>query len=74
MCPSPGERYGTVFSLDDVQIVARNMERKTINILRKFVHQFGSIYERLYMKHTNTLNGEGDHSQKAYVLNCGFVE
>jgi hypothetical protein len=36
---------GTVFSPDDEHIVARNMYRKTLNILRKFVHQFGSIYK-----------------------------
>ena len=41
-------RIGTVFSPDNGHIVARNMYRKTINILRKFVHQVGSIYKRLY--------------------------
>jgi hypothetical protein len=35
---------GTVFSPDDGHIVARNMSRKTMNILRKFVHEVGSIY------------------------------
>ena len=35
----------TVFSPDDGQIVVRNMQRKTINMLRKFVHQVGSIYK-----------------------------
>ena len=38
----------TVFSPDDGHIVARNLYREAINILRKFVHQFGSIYKRLY--------------------------
>jgi len=41
-------RIGTVFSPDDAHIVARNMQRKTINILRKFVHQVGSIYKRFF--------------------------
>ena len=40
-------RIGTVFSSDDGHTVARNMQRKAINILRKFVHQAGSIYKRL---------------------------
>ena len=38
-------RIGTVFSPDDVHTVARNMYRKAIKILRKFVHQVGSIYK-----------------------------
>jgi hypothetical protein len=28
----------------------------------------------LYMEHTGTSNAEEDYPQKAYVLNCGFVE
>jgi len=38
-------RIGTVFSPDDGHIVARNMQRKAINMLRKFLHQFGSTYK-----------------------------
>ena len=38
-------RIGTVFSPDDGHILARNMYRKAINILRKSVHQVGSIYK-----------------------------
>ena len=38
-------RIGTVFSPDDGHIVARNMWRKAINILGKFVHHVGSIYK-----------------------------
>jgi len=38
-------RIVTVFSADDGYIVARNIQRKVINILRKFVHQVGSIYK-----------------------------
>jgi len=38
-------RIGTVFSPDDGHIVAPNMQRKAINILRKFVHQVDSIYK-----------------------------
>ena len=34
----------TVISPDDVHIVARNMWRKEINILRKIVHLVGFIY------------------------------
>ena len=34
---------GTVFSPDDGHIVARNVQSKSINILRKFVHQVGSF-------------------------------
>jgi len=36
-----------VFSPDDGHIVARNVYRKAINILREFVHQVGSIYKIL---------------------------
>ena len=36
-------RIGTVFSPDDGHLVARNIQRKAINILRKCVHQVGSI-------------------------------
>jgi len=35
---------GTVFSPDDGHTVAQNVYRKAINILRKIVHKFGSIY------------------------------
>jgi hypothetical protein len=38
-------RIDTVISPDDGHIVARNMERKEINILRKTVHQVGFIYK-----------------------------
>ena len=41
-------RIGTVFSPDDGHIVTRKTYRKAMNILRKFVHQVGSIYRRLY--------------------------
>jgi len=41
-------RIGTVFSPDDGHVVARNVERKAVNILRKFVHYVGSIYKRGY--------------------------
>ena len=40
-------RIGTVFSPDDGHIVSPNMYRKAINMLRKFVHQFGSVYKGL---------------------------
>ena len=39
-------RIGTVFSPDDGHIVARNMYRKAINILRKFVHEVVSMYNK----------------------------
>jgi hypothetical protein len=35
----------TVISPDDGHIVARNMKRKEINILRKIVHEVGFIYK-----------------------------
>ena len=38
-------RIGTIFSPDDGHIVARNMWRKLIKILRKFVNKFGSVYK-----------------------------
>ena len=38
-------RIGTIFSPDDGHTVARNMYRKAMNILRKFVHHVGSIYK-----------------------------
>ena len=34
-----------LFSPDDGQTVARNMQRKEINILRRIVHQVGFIYK-----------------------------
>jgi len=47
-------RIGTVFSADDGHVVARNMWRKAINILRKFVHQVDSIFKRLYKDEGST--------------------
>ena len=38
-------RISTVVSPDDGHIVARNKQRKEINILRKIVHQVGFIYK-----------------------------
>ena len=35
----------TVISADDEQIVARNMYRKGINMLRKIVHQVDFLYK-----------------------------
>ena len=46
-------RKGTVFSPDDGHIVARNIQGKAINILRKFVHEDGSVYEKKYHHHIN---------------------
>ena len=40
-------RIGTVFSPDDGHIVARNMQRKAIDILRKFVTKL-VLFTRLY--------------------------
>jgi hypothetical protein len=45
LCASTKCRIKTVVSPDDGHIVARNMYRKEINILRKIVHQIGFIYE-----------------------------
>jgi len=36
-----------VFSPDDGHIFVQNVYRKVINILRKIVHQVGSIYKML---------------------------
>jgi len=36
---------GGISSPDDGHTVARNMQRKEINILRKIVHQVGFIYK-----------------------------
>ena len=38
-------RIDIIVSPDDEHILARNMYRKEINILRKLVHQVGFIYE-----------------------------
>jgi len=38
-------RINTVVSSDDGRVVARNMQRKEINVLRKIVHQVGFIYK-----------------------------
>jgi hypothetical protein len=38
-------RINTVVSSDDGHIVAQNLWRKEINILRKIVHQVGFIYK-----------------------------
>ena len=43
-------RIDTVISPDDVHIVARNMQRKEINVLRKkIVHQVDFIYKMMMM-------------------------
>jgi len=42
---STRSRIDTVFSPDDGHIGSRNMYRKAINILRKFVHIVDSIYK-----------------------------
>ena len=47
-------RIGMVFSPDDGHIVARNMYRITINILRIFVHKVGSVCKRLYKDERST--------------------
>ena len=39
-------RIDTVISPDDGHIVARNIYRKEINILRKILHQVGFIYKK----------------------------
>ena len=38
-------RIGAVFSPDDGHIVARNTYRNAVKILRKIVHQVGSVYK-----------------------------
>jgi len=49
-------RINTVVSPEDGHIVARNLQRKEINILRKIVHQVGFIYKiskklKIYFHH-----------------------
>ena len=47
-------RLGTVFYPNGGHIVARNMQRKAINILRKFVLRFRSVYKGLYKEARST--------------------
>ena len=47
----------TVVSPDVWHIVARNMQRKEINILRKIVHQVGLIYN-IYVVFAADANSE----------------
>jgi hypothetical protein len=54
---------GTVFSPDDGHIVAWNMQRKAINILRIFVHWVGSIYKGLYKDAQST-----KHKKQNYMF------
>jgi len=61
-------RIGTVFPPYDGHIVARNMKRKAINILRKFVHQFGSIYKRLYKDARPTKHKRTRYNAPAQIL------
>ena len=42
----------TVISPDDGHVVARNMYRKEINILRKIVHQVGFVYRIILNRQT----------------------
>jgi hypothetical protein len=40
-------RINTVVSPDDGHIVAQNMQRREINVLRKILHQVGFIYKAI---------------------------
>ena len=67
---------GAVFSPVDGHTVVRNMYRKAINILRKFVHQVGSICKRLYeykdarsIKHKIVQSVDGHH-EVVVLENC----
>jgi hypothetical protein len=42
---------GKVFTPDDGHIVARNIYRKLIDMLRKFVHHVGSTYKNYTRMH-----------------------
>ena len=55
---STKHRINTVVSHDDGHIVAGNIFRKEINILRKIVHQFGFTYKTIQecIKHKNFSN------------------
>jgi hypothetical protein len=54
-------RIDTVISPDDGLIIARNMQRKEINILRKIVHQVDFIY-KIYKNARST-----KHKKTAYL-------
>ena len=52
-CTSTRCYINTVISPDDGHIVARNMYREEINIVRKIVHQVGLIYEIIQGRKVN---------------------
>jgi len=56
----------TVVSPDDGDIVARNMYRKEINILRNIVHQVGFIYKIIQGCTVNKTS----NSELFHWLNC----
>ena len=62
-------RIDTVTSPDDGHVVARNMYRKEINVLRKIVHQVGFIYKIIQACSVNKIlkNEELFSSQKNFV-------
>jgi len=47
-------RIDTVISPDDGHIVARNILRKEMNILRKIVHQVGFIYKETSSQYSSS--------------------
>jgi hypothetical protein len=56
-------RIGTVFSPDDGHIVARNLKRKAINILRKNVWSKMVLFTRLYKDARST-----KHFKKSWIV------
>ena len=61
-------RIDTVFSPNGGHIVARNIQRKAVNIVRKFVHQVGSNYKR-HIQYLTVYEYTLNHSQKESVFN-----
>jgi len=65
----------TVVSPDDGHIVARNMYRKEINLLRKTVHQVGFIYkifvaQKIQFRGVSYVSGILNPSERTLNLNC----
>jgi hypothetical protein len=60
-------RIDTVVSPDNGHIVARNMDRKEINILRKIVHHVGFIYRKFH-SFTPQFSIRSAHNQAQSVI------
>ena len=65
-------RVNAVISPDDGHIVARNMQRKEINILRKIVHQVGFIY-KIIQDYENISRGTNTLIHFSSFLSCNML-